>query len=62
MLPCCCMNQVLNFAKYEYLLRVVNHGTYHRGQIVTMGRNIGTTDASNTDYNFYNIVKSSADK
>lgn len=42
----------------EYLLQVVNHGTYHRGQIVTIGRNIGITDASNTDYNFYNVVKS----
>ncbi|MFW0736560.1 DinB family protein [Flavobacterium sp. T12S277] len=41
----------------DYLLQVVNHGTYHRGQIVTMGRNIGITDASNTDYNFYNVVK-----
>lgn len=43
--------------RYEYLLQVVNHGTYHRGQIVTMGRNIGITDASNTDYNFYNVMK-----
>lgn len=42
--------------KYDYLMQVVNHGTYHRGQIVTMGRNIGITDASNTDYNFYNVV------
>jgi uncharacterized damage-inducible protein DinB len=41
----------------EYLIQVINHGTYHRGQIVTMGRNIGITDASNTDYNFYNVVK-----
>ncbi|MBS7256185.1 DinB family protein [Flavobacterium branchiicola] len=41
----------------EYLLQVVNHGTYHRGQIVTIGRNIDITDASNTDYNFYNVVK-----
>ncbi|HJY11346.1 MAG TPA: DinB family protein [Flavobacterium sp.] len=41
----------------EYLLQVINHGTYHRGQIVTIGRNIGITDASNTDYNFYNVVK-----
>lgn len=45
---------------YEYLLQVVNHGTYHRGQIVTMGRNIGITDASNTDYNFYNVMKQMA--
>lgn len=41
----------------EYVIQVINHGTYHRGQIVTMGRNIGITDASNTDYNFYNVVK-----
>ena len=43
--------------RYEYLMQVINHGTYHRGQIVTIGRNIGITDASNTDYNFYNVVK-----
>ncbi len=41
----------------DYLIQVINHGTYHRGQIVTMGRNVGITDASNTDYNFYNVVK-----
>ncbi|MCR4033201.1 MULTISPECIES: DinB family protein [Flavobacterium] len=40
-----------------YLIQVINHGTYHRGQIVTMGRNVGITDASNTDYNFYNVIK-----
>lgn len=44
------------FPKYDYLMQVINHGTYHRGQIVTIGRNIGITDASNTDYNFYNVV------
>ncbi len=42
--------------KYDYLMQVINHGTYHRGQVVTIGRNIGITDASNTDYNFYNVV------
>ncbi|WP_281323131.1 DinB family protein [Flavobacterium aestivum] len=42
--------------KYDYLLQVINHGTYHRGQIVTIGRNFGITDATNTDYNFYNVV------
>jgi uncharacterized damage-inducible protein DinB len=41
----------------DYLIQMINHGTYHRGQIVTMGRNVGITDASNTDYNFYNVVK-----
>ena len=43
--------------KYEYLQQLVNHGTYHRGQIVTIGRNIGISDASNTDYNFYNVYR-----
>lgn len=43
--------------KYEYLMQVINHGTYHRGQIVTIGRNIGIADATNTDYNYYNVVK-----
>ena len=41
--------------KYEYIQHVINHGTYHRGQIVTIGRNIGITDAPMTDYNFYNV-------
>jgi uncharacterized damage-inducible protein DinB len=45
--------------KCDYLLQVINHGTYHRGQIVTIGRNIGITDAINTDYNFYNVVNAS---
>lgn len=45
--------------RYDYLMQVINHGTYHRGQIVTIGRNIGITDASNTDYNFYNVVNAS---
>ena len=43
--------------KYEYLMQIINHGTYHRGQIVTIGRNIGITDATNSDYNFYNVIK-----
>ena len=43
--------------KYEYLQQLINHATYHRGQIVTIGRNIGITDGFNTDYNYYNIYK-----
>jgi uncharacterized damage-inducible protein DinB len=39
--------------KYDYLQHVVNHGTYHRGQIVTIGRNIGIVDAPMTDYNIF---------
>lgn len=46
-----------DFSKYEYIQHVIIHGTYHRGQIVTMGRCIGITDAPMTDYNFWNIYK-----
>jgi len=44
-----------DFQNFEYIMQVMNHGTYHRGQIITMGRNLGFTDAPMTDYNFYNI-------
>jgi uncharacterized damage-inducible protein DinB len=40
-------------ARAEYLLQVLNHSTYHRGQVVTIGRNVGLTDAPMTDYNYY---------
>lgn len=46
-----------DFSKYEYIQHLIIHGTYHRGQIVTIGRNIGITDAPMTDYNFWNIYK-----
>lgn len=44
-----------DFANFEYIMQVMNHSTYHRGQITTIGRNLGFTDAPMTDYNFYNI-------
>lgn len=44
-----------NFSNFEYLIQFVNHGTYHRGQIITIGRNLGFTDAPMTDYNYFNI-------
>ena len=44
-----------NFNSFEYLIQFVNHGTYHRGQIITIGRNLGLTDAPMTDYNYFNI-------
>ena len=43
--------------RYEYLVHAINHNTYHRGQVVTMGRNTGITDAPMTDYNYFNVVK-----
>jgi len=42
--------------RYEYIQHCMNHGTYHRGQIITIGRNIGLTDPPMTDYNYYNMV------
>lgn len=44
-----------NFANFEYIVHMVNHTTYHRGQIVNIGRQLGFTDAPMTDYNFYNV-------
>ena len=29
--------------RYEYVLQVINHNSYHRGQIVTMSRFLGVT-------------------
>jgi len=42
--------------KYEFIQHIMNHSTYHRGQIVTIGRNTGITDAPMTDYNYYNFL------
>jgi len=42
--------------RYEFLQHVLNHSTYHRGQAVTIGRNLGFTDAPMTDYNYFNMA------
>ena len=42
--------------RYEFLQHVVNHTTYHRGQIITIGRNLGLTDAPMTDFNYFNMM------
>lgn len=44
------------FSASEYIMQCVNHNTYHRGQIVSIGRQLGFTDAPMTDYNIYNIM------
>lgn len=44
-----------NYPNFEYIMQCMNHSTYHRGQVVTMGRILGITDAPMTDYNFYNV-------
>jgi uncharacterized damage-inducible protein DinB len=41
-------------SRYEYILHVVNHGSYHRGQIVTLCRALGVTgEIPVTDYDAY---------
>jgi len=47
-----------NAPMYEYIQHLFNHGTYHRGQIVTIGRNLNFADTPMTDYNFYTVYKS----
>jgi uncharacterized damage-inducible protein DinB len=39
--------------RFEFIQHCMNHSTYHRGQVVTIGRNLGITDAPMTDYNYY---------
>jgi uncharacterized damage-inducible protein DinB len=44
-----------DLSRYEYMVHVVDHSTFHRGQIVTMARSLGiTTGVPNTDYNIFN--------
>jgi uncharacterized damage-inducible protein DinB len=42
-----------NQPRVEYIHHCMNHSTYHRGQLITIGRNLGFSDAPMTDYNFY---------
>lgn len=35
---------------YEILTHLLNHGTYHRGQVVTMLRQVGVDKIPQTDY------------
>ncbi len=43
-----------NLRRFEYIVHVINHSTYHRGQIVTMARALGFDEGvPNTDYNMF---------
>lgn len=46
-----------NFPKSEYLQHMLIHTTYHRGQIVTIGHNVGVVKAPMLDYNFWNVMR-----
>ncbi len=50
-----------NFSKYEYVQQLMYHSTYHRGQVVTIARNLNVVDAPLTDYNFWNLYKDRKD-
>jgi uncharacterized damage-inducible protein DinB len=39
--------------KYEIIQHCLNHSTYHRGQVVTIGHQVGLKDAPMTDYLYY---------
>jgi uncharacterized damage-inducible protein DinB len=42
-------------SRYEYIIHVINHSTFHRGQIVTMARTLGVNNGiPATDYNIFN--------
>ena len=45
--------------RHELIMHAMNHSTYHRGQVVTMGRILSWTDAPMTDYNFYLLMAKS---
>jgi uncharacterized damage-inducible protein DinB len=47
-----------NLTLAEYLQHLFNHGTYHRGQIITMAHSLGFTKMPSTDFLFYSIQSS----
>ena len=38
------------FVRRDIVMQVMNHGTYHRGQIVTLLRQLGATEMPSTDF------------
>lgn len=43
----------VSFVRKNIVMQVMNHGTYHRGQLVTMMRQAGATEIPSTDYMRY---------
>lgn len=42
--------------RYEFIQHCINHSSYHRGQVVTLGHHVGFHDAPMTDFSFYLFV------
>jgi uncharacterized damage-inducible protein DinB len=47
----------LKMTRAEVFHTVFNHATYHRGQFITMGRQLGLTDPPRTDYVYFLSLK-----
>ncbi len=46
-----------SLSRYEYIIHVINHSSFHRGQLITMARTLGITEGIvNTDYNDFNTL------
>ncbi|MBX7053005.1 MAG: hypothetical protein K1X54_13285 [Flavobacteriales bacterium] len=44
-------------SRYEYIIHVINHSTFHRGQVVTQARVLGVDrEIPATDYNIFNSI------
>ncbi len=45
-------------SRYHFILHVINHNSYHRGQIITMSRSLGIeNNIPNTDYDEFLRLK-----
>lgn len=42
--------------RYEFIQHCINHSSYHRGQLVTIGHHVGFHDAPMTDFSFYLLM------
>lgn len=42
--------------RYEFIQHCINHSSYHRGQAITLGHQVGFKDAPSTDFSFYLLV------
>ncbi len=45
------------FPQFELIQHCMNHSSFHRGQIITMGHQLGLTKAPSTDMLFYFIKR-----
>jgi uncharacterized damage-inducible protein DinB len=42
--------------RFQVIQHCLTHSAYHRGQVITIARNVGLTDAPNTDYMCYLLM------